>query len=219
MKLDSGAALIMLRQHMKDTIKIHDFSGWKSQEIRPQIVCVDGVGLSVQASSGHYCEPRIDGPVTYYSVEVGYPDIVPPLSWKPYAEEWSKPLLDKIKSFKWAIKDRFKRWFKEVRISCISGYELWQDKELSAQAALRLTWQRIREHSYRGTAIRIYWRDLWNPMPKNTIYAWIPIELVAEFIAEHGGIDYLKSKNPKWEYMFDDLTGVLKQNLEKGELQ
>lgn len=30
-------------------------------ELRPEIVCWDGFKLSVQASSHHYCSPRIDG--------------------------------------------------------------------------------------------------------------------------------------------------------------
>lgn len=39
-----------------------------------KIVCADGTTLSVQASSGHYCDPRSDkGP--YWSVEVGFPSV------------------------------------------------------------------------------------------------------------------------------------------------
>jgi hypothetical protein len=40
----------------------------------PKIDCADGTTLSVQASSGHYCDPRSDkGP--YWSVEVGFPSV------------------------------------------------------------------------------------------------------------------------------------------------
>lgn len=40
----------------------------------PKIVCADGTTLSVQANSGHYCDPRSDkGP--YWSVEVGFPSV------------------------------------------------------------------------------------------------------------------------------------------------
>ena len=40
----------------------------------PQVVCADGTKLSVQASDGHYCEPRSNkGP--YWSVEVGFPSV------------------------------------------------------------------------------------------------------------------------------------------------
>ncbi len=40
----------------------------------PQVVCADGTTLSIQASSGHYCEPRSNkGP--YWSVEVGFPSV------------------------------------------------------------------------------------------------------------------------------------------------
>ena len=40
----------------------------------PKIACADGTTLSVQASNGHYCDPRSDkGP--YWSVEVGFPSV------------------------------------------------------------------------------------------------------------------------------------------------
>ena len=56
---------------------------------REAIVCADGMTLSVQASSGHYCTPREDdGP--YSSVEVGYPsEAVPELL--VYAESPETP--------------------------------------------------------------------------------------------------------------------------------
>lgn len=45
---------------------------------RPQVVCTDGFTMSVQASRGHYSDPRSDeGP--YEAVEVGFPSEVEPL--------------------------------------------------------------------------------------------------------------------------------------------
>ncbi len=56
----------------------------------PHITCADGTTLSVQASNTHCCEPRNDdGPWT--CVEVGFPSVKPPRSWKKYAENWSDP--------------------------------------------------------------------------------------------------------------------------------
>jgi len=56
---------------------------------RKAVVCADGLILSVQASSTHYCHPRDDfGP--YDSVEVGYPsEAVPELMM--YAESPQTP--------------------------------------------------------------------------------------------------------------------------------
>ncbi len=43
---------------------------------RPKMVMGDGVSMSVQASSFHYCEPRRSGLDSYESYEVGYPSEV-----------------------------------------------------------------------------------------------------------------------------------------------
>ena len=49
-----------------------DLVDFEMLRIRPRIVCADGFDVSVQASDGHYCSPRLNvGP--YSSVEVGYP--------------------------------------------------------------------------------------------------------------------------------------------------
>lgn len=39
---------------------------------RPLAVCKDGFVLSIQASSYHYCSPRINRAEQYASVEIGY---------------------------------------------------------------------------------------------------------------------------------------------------
>jgi hypothetical protein len=55
----------------------------------PTIVCVDGFKISVQASSGHYCEPREDN-AQYTEVECGFPSAVPELILE-YAENPDDP--------------------------------------------------------------------------------------------------------------------------------
>ena len=51
----------------------------------PRIKCADGASLSVQASRRCYCEPRNNwGP--YVTVEVGYPSVDPPESWRDYID-------------------------------------------------------------------------------------------------------------------------------------
>ena len=56
------------------------------QRIRPRMKCADGFEISVQASSFHYCEPRISGDVIYEKVELGYPSIEEPFI-ADYAED------------------------------------------------------------------------------------------------------------------------------------
>lgn len=54
--------------------------------IRPAIECADGFTISVQASEGHYCSPRIDGADQYENVELGFPNMEEPLI-ADYAED------------------------------------------------------------------------------------------------------------------------------------
>jgi hypothetical protein len=54
------------------------------------IKCADGLIMSVQASAGHYCAPRITGLGFYYQYEVGFPSMEEPLLL-PYAEEPHRP--------------------------------------------------------------------------------------------------------------------------------
>ncbi len=57
--------------------------------VSKKITCNDGLVISVQASDGHYCEPRTNsGPWTH--VEVGYPSRqIPELM--EYAEDKDRP--------------------------------------------------------------------------------------------------------------------------------
>lgn len=101
-----------LQQRLATTTRFS--GGYEIKPITRQVTCMDGVTLSVQASTSHYSSPKTNtGPWT--KVEVGYPKGITamPQSWQEYAED-SEPVSD--------------------------------------------------------------------------IYAYIPIELVAQFIDEHGGI-------------------------------
>lgn len=70
----------VLRVHYGDTVPI------SYKEIAPPVKCQDGAVLSVQAGRMYYCSPRSDyGP--YSHVEVGYPSVEPPETWKPYFED------------------------------------------------------------------------------------------------------------------------------------
>lgn len=82
-----------VKEFMRKTQKLSEAAGYTFQEIRPRIVCGDGVSLSVQGSHTHYCAPREDG-CGYYLVEVGYPSIRPPKEWGQYYEgTWQTPTL------------------------------------------------------------------------------------------------------------------------------
>jgi hypothetical protein len=56
----------------------------------PQITCVDGFKISVQASSVHYCQPREDNAPQYTEVECGFPNAEPELILE-YAENPDDP--------------------------------------------------------------------------------------------------------------------------------
>lgn len=79
-----------LQEYLQRTKKIIR-GGYTYQKIRPRIECKDGLTLSVQASDGHYCVPRINDALCYYEVEVGYPSAIIKEIME-YAEEPYKPL-------------------------------------------------------------------------------------------------------------------------------
>jgi len=59
--------------------------GTKMKKKYRQVICADGLSMSVQASTTAYCNPRNDeGP--YYSVEVGFPSY-PLMELREYAED------------------------------------------------------------------------------------------------------------------------------------
>lgn len=65
--------------------------GYRYQVIRPRVRCKDGYTVSIQASSGAYCNPRVDEPSNgYKSVELGYPSQKDELIL-PYAESDDNP--------------------------------------------------------------------------------------------------------------------------------
>lgn len=57
---------------------------------RNRIVCNDGFCVSVQASKGHYCQPRETIAKGYISFELGYPSDDEELLI-PYAEDEERP--------------------------------------------------------------------------------------------------------------------------------
>ena len=69
---------------------IEDHKGYSLKRLCPRMVCNDGFVMSVQASSGHYCNPRVDNAGWYNSVEIGYPSTEEPLIME-YAENEDAP--------------------------------------------------------------------------------------------------------------------------------
>lgn len=64
-----------VKDWLKKTVKTHTYydGTCEVQENRPRLYCNDGYSISVQASSFHYCRPRLDGVQNYESVELGFP--------------------------------------------------------------------------------------------------------------------------------------------------
>ncbi len=125
------------------------------------IVCNDGTIISVQASETHYCKPRSNyGP--WYLVEVGFPTATPPDSWHGYFEgEFHS--------------NRIERFFKVYRKSLFRGTpRKYYDNYLDWIGD-------IYRHVRRTVALAV------SPIGCDSIYAWIPVELVREYIEAHGG--------------------------------
>ena len=72
----------------KGNIRTFDHSGVIIKDIAPQVECMDGTKLSVQASHFHYSTPR-DNSGPYIEVEVGFPTVEPPESWASHFDgDW-----------------------------------------------------------------------------------------------------------------------------------
>ena len=72
-----------IRDWLKKPVRMHTYG---IQENRPRLYCNDGYSISVQASSFHYCRPRLDGIQNYQSVELGFPSMEDELI-NEYAED------------------------------------------------------------------------------------------------------------------------------------
>ena len=75
---------------MNPPLDVRNFTVYMSSFIAPRAKCYDGLQLSIQASSFHYCCPKVTGCQEYKSVEVGYPsERIEALM--PYAENPKQP--------------------------------------------------------------------------------------------------------------------------------
>ena len=80
-----------VNKYLKETLnETPSMFGGTIQGIRPPVKCKDGFSISVQASSGHYCSPRVNGDVIYDDVELGFPNMEDELIAK-YAEDPDEP--------------------------------------------------------------------------------------------------------------------------------
>ena len=134
--------------------------------IVPRIWCKDGEDVSIQAGEYLHCTPQ-DDCAPWSEIEAGHPSCKPPESWKEYAEEWDKKFSDRIRYVWWNIKHSAEAYFR---------YGQEGNKYINLiKGAIR--------GAKRGVP------SLLRPQPCNTIYNWIPIERVKEFIKIHGGED------------------------------
>ena len=153
-----------LQEFMNKSLSVKIISDYEYQEIRPQIVCKDGVRLSVQASDGHYSSPRINGFSNYESVEVGYPSVRPSFEWSQYFDgTWQEV--------------GFYGFIKNLTNSF--PMVIWAYKNVSLSRA----WH--------------YFTRLFADNATESVYGYVPVELVESFIESHGGIDEDKTFAPK----------------------
>jgi hypothetical protein len=79
-----------INEYLREHKSIKNYGSVSIRELTPKIKCADGFHMSVQASSTHYCNPRIDDSSFYSSVEVGFPsEEIEELM--PFAEEPEEP--------------------------------------------------------------------------------------------------------------------------------
>ena len=151
-----------VNEHLEATLELVELPGLTPyQKVRPRIVCADGISLSVQAGKYLYSTPRLDEMNHYVCVEVGYPDIEPPNTWREYAEEWT------LKPFP-RIKELVETIYRAVK----SGLFGWDKKH---------------GHGISKFIISHAWLQFIRGKARTTVYGYIPIKLVNQFIEEHGG--------------------------------
>lgn len=65
-----------VNEFLKNNYKYEVYGGKRYPDITKRMECMDGFSISVQASSGHYCQPRENEAWPYREVELGYPSEV-----------------------------------------------------------------------------------------------------------------------------------------------
>ena len=73
-------------EYIKKTYNISNLGDYRPY-IRMRVQCNDGFLISIQASAGHYCHPRMTFEGPYTEVELGYPSCSEELLI-PYMEEY-----------------------------------------------------------------------------------------------------------------------------------
>lgn len=128
------------------------------------IVCKDGESVSIQTGEFLYCSPRTNC-APWHEVEAGYPSCIPPESWSEYAEQWKKSAKERWYTFRYSVK-------------------------MSAEADFkyRKTGNKY-ANFFRGfiRGLRRETKRLFIPQPCDTVYGYLPVSLVKEFIDVHGG--------------------------------
>jgi len=134
------------------------------------IVCADGFEISVQASWAHYCSPRPNYPKEYggaekdYAgpfthVECGFPSAVP----QPWKLGWFLGFFYWLHVFLWG---KLKVW-------------KWEPKN-------RALFEKIVREPNR-LHLWTYYTEGLNDDPLETVYPYVPVDMVRDLIDLHGG--------------------------------
>jgi len=62
-----------INEYLEKTFELIPGLNFEFGRIRPRVFCIDGENVSIQASDGMYCSPRVTQPTGYLSIELGYP--------------------------------------------------------------------------------------------------------------------------------------------------
>ena len=144
---------------MKDYVNEYLEKCYREKVKKPfkSVECVDGFKMSIQAGEYLYCDPRLDDCVPYREVEVGFPNRTPKL------KEFRKYAEDKEYKFFHELKRLFSGVRRNIKL-CIENKKIWL-----------------------SIYVRSPWSKIWNGAYCETIYPYIPVEIVNKEIELHGG--------------------------------
>jgi hypothetical protein len=140
----------------------------------PRVICNDGVSLSVQVGEGLYCTPR-DNYAPWSKVEVGFPSATPPNTWAEYFDgEWHSTIFSRFFGSGYNYLDRTKAAFRVFgQFGKRKYYNGW----------IEITKAIIRDLK------RVWHMGVIAPVGCDSVYGYIPVDLVREYIELHGGED------------------------------
>ncbi len=138
----------------------------------PVIECVDGLTLSVQASSTHYSSPR-----SYYGphsqVEVGFPS-----ERIPEIMEWVDCYIDEEDTFY------------KLKYFLLFTADAWLTNKVASAQIRMMSLGRLFQYWAWPQWVRLRFFRVVQcvQVPERQVYGYVPVEIVNQVVNDHGGI-------------------------------